>query len=334
MNTVAAEKRTAISIKNILYATDFSPAAIAALPYVRGIARQYGAEIHVLYVKQPASYAFVTPDMIPNMAELEERLAKEQSEEIHKVFSGIPHEMVCGTGSLWNEMDQMIHSQCIDLIVIGSSGRTGAAKMLLGSAAAEILRRAPCPVLTVGPHCAGSAKEHLNMREILYATDFSPESVAAAPYAISFAREHRSDLTLLNVIQQTRGVELVHADQYVDSAWRLLQKFVPAEAGLQQRANMHRDKRRAGRSDFENRGSTKTGSDRSRCEGREARDERGHTFFTRDGTRSDCQSAVPRAYGSRTEESRTTCAVEEGLAVCGNGWLRFLCRSSSPVRHA
>ncbi len=232
MNTVAAEKRTAISIKNILYATDFSPAAIAALPYVRGIARQYGAEIHVLHVKQPASYAFVTPEMIPNMAEMEERLAEQQSEEIHKVFAGIPHEMVCGTGSLWNEMDEIVQLQCIDLIVIGSSGRTGPAKMLLGSAAAEILRRAACPVLTVGPQCAGSAKEHLNMREILYATDFSPESVAAAPYAISFAREHRSDLTLLNVIQQTRGVELVHADQYVDSAWRLLQKLVPAEAGL------------------------------------------------------------------------------------------------------
>jgi nucleotide-binding universal stress UspA family protein len=232
MNTVATEKRTAIAIKNILYATDFSPVAIAALPYVRGIARQYGAEIHVLHVKQPTSYAFVTPDMVPTMEEMEERLEEARSEEIHKVFSGISHEMIFGTRSLWDEMDEIIQSQCIDLIVIGTSGRTGAARMLLGSVAAEILRRAPCPVLTVGPHCTGSAKEHLNMREILYATDFSPESVAAAPYAISFAREHRSDLTLLNVIQQTRGVELVHPDQFVDSTWRLLQKLVPAEAGL------------------------------------------------------------------------------------------------------
>jgi nucleotide-binding universal stress UspA family protein len=232
MSTVAAEKRTAIAIKNILYATDFSPAAISALPYVRGIAQRYGAEVHVLHVKQPASYAFVTPDMVPNVMEMEERLVKEETEQIHKVFLGIKHDVRFGSGSLWNEMDDMIQSRCIDLIVIGTSGRTGAAKVLLGSVAAEILRRAPCPVLTVGPQCTGSAKEHLKMHEIIYATDFSAESVAAAPYAISFAQENQAELTLVNVIQPTRGVELVHADQYVDSSWRMLQKLVPAEAQL------------------------------------------------------------------------------------------------------
>ena len=232
MTTVAAEKRTAIAIKNILYATDFSPAAIAALPYVRGIAQRYGSQVHVIHVKQPTSYAFVTPEMVPTVVEMEERLLEEETGRIHKVFLGIKHDVRFGTGSLWNEIEDMIESQCIDLIVIGTSGRTGAAKVLLGSVAAEILRRAPVPVLTVGPHCAGSAKEHLKMHEIIYATDFSRESVAAAPYAISFAEENQAELTLLNVIQPTRGVELVHPDQYVDSSWRLLHKLVPAEAAL------------------------------------------------------------------------------------------------------
>jgi|SRR5579864_4130851 len=232
MTTVAAEKRTAIAIKNILYATDFSPAAIAALPYVRGIAKRYGSNVHVLHVNQPTSYAFVTPDMVPNVVEMEERLVEEQTDQVHKFFLGIKHDVHFGNGSLWNEMDEMIQSQCIDLIVIGTSGRTGAARVLLGSVAAEILRRAPCPVLTVGPHCAGSAKEHLKMHEIIYATDFSVESVAAAPYAISFAEENQAELTLVNVIQPTRAVELVHPEQYVDSSWRMLQKLVPAEAAL------------------------------------------------------------------------------------------------------
>lgn len=232
MKTVAAEKRTAIAIKNILYATDFSPASIAALPYARGIARLYGSKIHVLHVKRPTSYAFVTPDMVPYMLQMEEQLAEEQTEQIHKVFAGIPHYVFFGTGSLWNEVDEMIQSQAIDLIVIGTSGRTGASKMLLGSVAAEILRRAPCPVLTVGPYCTGSAKEHLKIREILYATDFSPESAAAAPYAYSFAQENQAGLVLLNVIQQSHGVELVHPDQYVDSTWRRLQNLVPAEVEL------------------------------------------------------------------------------------------------------
>jgi nucleotide-binding universal stress UspA family protein len=232
MTTVAAEKRTAIAIKNILYATDFSPAAISALPYVRGIARQYRSNVHVLHVKQSASYAFVTPDMLPTVMELEDRLVEEQTGEIHKVFLGIKHDIHFGNGSLWNEIEEMIQSQCIDLIVIGTSGRTGAAKVLLGSVAAEVLRRAPCLVLTVGPHCTGSAKERLKLHEIIYATDFSAASVAAAPYAISFAEENQAELTLLNVIQPTHGVELVHPEQYVDSSWRMLRKLVPPEAEL------------------------------------------------------------------------------------------------------
>jgi len=164
--------------------------------------------------------------------EIEDRLVEEQTAQIHKVLLGIKHDVHFGTGNLWNEMDEMIQSQCIDLIVIGTSGRTGAAKVLLGSVAAEILRRAPCPVLTVGPHCTGSAREHLKLHEIIYATDFSTASVAAAPYAISFAEENQAELTLLNVIQPTHGVELVHPDQYVDSSWRMLQRTVPPEAAL------------------------------------------------------------------------------------------------------
>jgi nucleotide-binding universal stress UspA family protein len=232
MTTVAAEKRTAIAIKNILYATDFSPAAISALPYVRGIAHRYGSNVHVLHVKQPASYAFVMPEMLPTVMEIEDQLVEGQTDQIHKIFLGIKHDIRFGNGRLWNEMDEMIQSQRVDLIVIGTSGRTGTAKVLLGSVAAEILRRAPCPVLTVGPHCTGSAKEHLKLHEIIYATDFSAESMAAAPYAISFAEENQAELTLLNVIQPTRGVELVHPDQYVDSTWRMLQRLVPPEAEL------------------------------------------------------------------------------------------------------
>jgi nucleotide-binding universal stress UspA family protein len=230
LHSVAAQKR--IALENILYATDFSSASIAALPYVRGIAMQYGSKIHVLHVKEPASYAFVTPDMIPSVMEMQERLEQEQVEQLHKVFARIPHDVVFSEDNLWSALDKTIGTKSIDLVVIGTNGRTGAAKMLLGSVAAEILRRAECPVLTIGPHCRGSAKEHLEMGEILFATDFSPESLAAAPYAISFAEEHQAELTLVNVIQESAGVELVHPEQYIDSAWRMLRNLVPPEAEL------------------------------------------------------------------------------------------------------
>jgi nucleotide-binding universal stress UspA family protein len=230
MNTVAAEKR--ISIKNILYATDFSPSALLALPYIRGLAGQYGSTVHVLHVRPSSTYAFVTPDMVPRVMETEEQLVREETVRLHMMFGKLPHDVLIETGDLWNIMNDAIAEKSIDLVVIGTSGRTGASKVLLGSVAARILRHAPCPVLTVGPQCTGSAKEHLEMKEILYATDFSLESAAAAPYAISLAQEHQANLTLLNVFPESTAAELVHPEQYVDSTWRLLRSTVPPEANL------------------------------------------------------------------------------------------------------
>src|ERR1017187_3311105 len=230
MSTVAAVKR--IALKDILYATDFSPSAIAALPYVRGIAKRYGSTVHVLHVRSSISITFVTPGMVPDVMEMEERVEKEQTEEIHKLFKGIPHDVVFENRSLLVVLEELFAANSMDLVVIGTRGRTGLAKVLLGSVAAEILRRAPCPVLTVGPHCTGSAKDHLKMQEIIYATDFSPEAAAAAPYAISLAQENQAELVLLNVIKRTDAADFVHPEQYINSTYRLLQNLIPPKAEL------------------------------------------------------------------------------------------------------
>jgi nucleotide-binding universal stress UspA family protein len=70
----------------------------------------------------------------------------------------------------------------------------------------------------------------LEMKEILYATDFSPESLAALPFAVSLAQEHQARLTLLHVVGQAKVGELVHAEQYAESTLRRLRALVPAEA--------------------------------------------------------------------------------------------------------
>jgi nucleotide-binding universal stress UspA family protein len=103
---------------------------------------------------------------------------------------------------------------------------------LLGSAAEETFRKAACPVLTVGPHVSPNTERRLAMSQILFATDFSPESLAALPFAVSVAQEHQSHLTLLNVTGKTQVGELVYAGQYVESTLRRLQALVPAEADM------------------------------------------------------------------------------------------------------
>ena len=101
---------------------------------------------------------------------------------------------------------------------------------MLGSVAEEIFRRASCPVLTVGPHVSKDTERRLEMKEILYATDFSPESLSALPYAVSLAQEHEARLTILHVVGEPKVGELVHAENYVESMLRRLSELVPAEA--------------------------------------------------------------------------------------------------------
>ena len=226
----ATGTQTRISLKNILYATDFSPAAEAALPYALGLAKQYGATVHALHVRMPATYPIVGPEAMPQVIEAAEEQAKFEAQQLHETFANVPHDVAVREGDLWPTINDMLREQKIDMIVIGTHGRTGVGRVLLGSVAEEIFRRAPCPVLTVGPHISKDTAHRLEMKEILYATDFSPESLAALPYAVSLAQEHQARLTLLNVIGEPKAGDLVEPQHYVASTMRQLQKLVPAEA--------------------------------------------------------------------------------------------------------
>ena len=230
MSTI--DTKTRVSLKNILYATDFSPTAESALPYVLGLAKRFGATVHALHVRFPATYPVAGPEGMPQVMEAAEEQAQQESKQLHELLAGLPHEVLISEGDIWTTINDTVQQQKIDLIVIGTRGRTGIGRALLGSVAEEIFRRAPCPVLTVGPHVSKDTQRRLEMKEILYATDFSPESLAALPYATSLAQENQARLTLLHVIGEPKVGELVHPEHYVDSTLRQLRKLVPSDAEL------------------------------------------------------------------------------------------------------
>jgi len=228
----AVEARTRIALKNILFATDFSPAAEMALPYAIGLAKQYGAKVHGLHVRFPATYPIVGPEAMPQVIEAAEEQAKFEAKQLHEMLESVPHEVTVTEGDLWPSLNEIVNKQNTDLIVMGTHGRKGVSRALLGSAAEEVFRKASCAVLTVGPHVSHNTERRLAMKEILFATDFSAESLAALPYAVSLAQEHQSNLTLLNVTGKPEVGELVHAGQYTESTMRRLQSLVPEGAEL------------------------------------------------------------------------------------------------------
>src|SRR5260370_26142014 len=151
----AVQARTRIALKNILFATDFSPAADAAAPFAIQIARSYGAKVSGLHVTRFNDYTSAAPEVWAMMAEAAEKETKEHVRRLDEQLKGIEHEVLIGEGNIWEVTLNLLKEKEIDLIVLGTRGRTGLGKALLGSVAEQILRQAPCPVLTVGPHVIG-----------------------------------------------------------------------------------------------------------------------------------------------------------------------------------
>ncbi len=146
-----------ISMHKILFPTDLSDAAAEAQLYACSLAEQYDAELHILSVVQDVT--LVSPDptnpwVIP-ASSLEEVTASvaEALEKIPDPAWSAGKKLVKSvrTGVPFLEIIRYAKELEIDLIVLGTHGRTGLVHVLLGSVAERVVRKSPCPVLTVHP---------------------------------------------------------------------------------------------------------------------------------------------------------------------------------------
>jgi nucleotide-binding universal stress UspA family protein len=224
--------KTRISIKNIAFATDLSPESYVALPWAAEFARCYGAKVWGFHVLSPNVYPVPPSLVLPTPEEDSQEAAKELGRQLAKHLAGVPQEVVIGRGETWSALSSFIEKNSVDLVVMSTHGRTGLGKVLLGSVAETVFRQCPCPVLTVGPKAATRLDHPVETKEILYATDFTPESRAAAAYAMSIAQEHQAHLVLLHVIEPPKAGDLAHGGALVSTTMRLLRDLVPAEAEL------------------------------------------------------------------------------------------------------
>jgi nucleotide-binding universal stress UspA family protein len=247
MRTLEVTRHAVVSLKNILFATDFSEASQAALPYAAAFARRYDSQLHIAHIVSPASYIIPSypgdPLTLDSIHEAALADVRERMETLASHLKSVPHHTHVREGEVWESLSDIIQTHEIDLLVVGTHGRTGVEKLILGSKAEEILRLAPCPVLTIGPKIAGRAKliamagdgkdlkpVEISVEQIVYATDFSPESLAAAPFATSLAQEFQTKLTLLHVIE--KHTDTNRQSEAIDLALQRLEKLVPEEASL------------------------------------------------------------------------------------------------------
>lgn len=143
-----------MEIKNILFPTDFSKGARAAMDYAISLARDYDARLMLLYVIQDISIAeWYTPSSISAtdlVEDMEKGAYKEMDRWAAEAEAGVKNvEKIVVRGVPFVEIIKTAKEKNADLIVIGTHGRTGIDHMLFGSTAEKVVRKSPCPVLTV-----------------------------------------------------------------------------------------------------------------------------------------------------------------------------------------
>lgn len=197
-----------IPIRRILCPVDFSRFSRHALEQAIALARETGAEIAALRVFAFAPVAETVAaggsiPMEPMRLGPEERSAV--TRELREFVAGVDAEAVTIRTTL-HEGDPTVRiveyatEWRADLIVLGTHGRTGFERLLLGSVTEKVLRKAPCPVLTVPPRVV-SAKQGLSFAKILCAVDFSATSLRAMDYAASLSAVGGPGITVLNVVE-------------------------------------------------------------------------------------------------------------------------------------
>lgn len=227
---LATPTKQRITFSNILLATDYSKTAYAAMTYAGYLARAFEASLYAMHVNEPFNYAS-PPEMCLCLQTPEEMERDKFCEELRRMSSEITLKFLEGEGDIWTALAIAIAEHKVDLLVIGTRGRTGLEKAFLGSRAEEILRRARCPVLTVGPKTNVQATQG-RLTSILYATDFGLASLKASRIAVSLAEECQAKLTLLNVLNHCDSHYLELRKEFGETSERRLRELVPEEANL------------------------------------------------------------------------------------------------------
>ncbi len=239
-------KAVSLSVKNVLFAADFSVTSASALPYAAAICRHFSSTLHTAHVLSDASLMMMTGGVdYVSMGTLYDDAHAEAKEKLEHLVGGlddIPRFNYVRHGHIWRNLAAIIESKNIDLIVLGTHGRTGLGKLLLGSVAEDILRHATCPVLTVGPKVDGHAKlpqlsdEHLaplelELRQIVFATNFSKNAEIESRQAVSLAQEFRSRLALVHVIEDY--TQLGNQPAPIEEGIQKIKALLPPDAALQ-----------------------------------------------------------------------------------------------------
>ena len=205
---LAAHSFVMLNIRHILCPVDLSDASLAALEHAFALAGWYEASLQVLYVDTTtpleglsdfkefavaSATAVEGPRTSPVAEEVQRFVARAGGERAADVV--VEH-----STRIERSILERAEALSADVIVMGSHGRLGVQRLVLGSVAERVLRGSPCPVMVVPPHDL-VPRSVVSFKRILCAVDFSESSLSAVTWALSLAEEADAHLWLLHIIE-------------------------------------------------------------------------------------------------------------------------------------
>ncbi|WP_035347407.1 universal stress protein [Edaphobacter aggregans] len=206
------QTEVALTLDNIVVATDFTPESEKALSYARALAHQFATRITLAHVID-LSAATPLPDAIVGLPL--DKLRHDSAENIKRTLFDLGMEGVTAQGKTLEAHNptsaivDLSHKLDADLIIVGTHARHGLSKLILGSCSKGIIHSARCPVLTIGPN-ADPDPVDLAFRSIVFATDLKHDAVEKASVALAFAKKTIANVRICHVIED-------HAEFFADA---------------------------------------------------------------------------------------------------------------------
>jgi len=135
-----------IMAKTIVFPTDFSTASDAALEHAAALAKSTGASLLIVHVEEPP-LAYGGGELYYGIPEPDSERILRMLEDVKPKDSSVPFTHRLAMGDPAGEIVRIAEDEKADMIVLGTHGRTGVTRLLMGSVAEVVVRRAPCPVL-------------------------------------------------------------------------------------------------------------------------------------------------------------------------------------------
>jgi nucleotide-binding universal stress UspA family protein len=195
-----------IRFERILCPTDFSSFSFRAADYAVALAQHYEGEVHFFHaipgvLMHPDQYPYIDQPILPDPEVRRRALERLDAFVALSRAEGVRTRLSLAEGPAVSAILSAAASDASSLICLGTHGREGVERLVLGSVAEKVLRKSPCPVLTVSQGREEQARQPASFASILCAVDFSTLSLKAVEYCLSLAQEAGGRLVLFNAVE-------------------------------------------------------------------------------------------------------------------------------------